>query len=119
MVRLGCPWIILTPNLSCADTDSMPMSFFNLFQEFYQAGASFVWKNHINIDTVSCFSFASYRLITSAYSIFPAAISTLDFFISSVMGSARPCKIFAKNDSAAAIKDILFSGRARPWPSSG
>ena len=33
--------------------------------------------------------------------------------------SARPPKCFAKNNSARPLKSIRFSGRAKPWPSSG
>jgi hypothetical protein len=34
-------------------------------------------------------------------------------------GSARPPRFFARNASTAALKRLLFSGRAKPWPSSG
>src|SRR4051794_41025438 len=34
-------------------------------------------------------------------------------------GSARPPRYFARKFSAAALKAMLFSGRAKPWPSSG
>ena len=34
-------------------------------------------------------------------------------------GSARPPKFCARNASTAALKRLLFSGRAKPWPSSG
>ena len=38
---------------------------------------------------------------------------------SSPIGSCRPPRQRARNASATAMKDRLFSGRAKPWPSSG
>jgi len=36
----------------------------------------------------------------------------------SPVGSKRPPRYFARNSSAFAKKCMLFSGRAKPWPSS-
>ena len=56
---------------------------------------------------------------------FRSSASAYCFTLSSTLasagdgGSARPPRYFARKFSAAALKAMLFSGRAKPWPSSG
>ena len=49
----------------------------------------------------------------------PAGTSIVAPLKSSPTGSNRPPRCSARNASVTALNDLLFSGRRKPWPSSG
>lgn len=50
---------------------------------------------------------------------FPTGIVMLEPLKSSLIGSYRPPRQPERKASVTALKDIRFSGRTKPWPSSG